>query len=353
MGRTILNNRGMTLLGTMIAAGVGLLVIMGVSKSLITFSEQTVQTHRKQMVSQVSSNLASILRSNKMWNDSVNKMGSGCKYPGQKKGCNFELQRNGKRVTCNNGSTATEAIGYMSTSGSIVEDINCSKCKNDKMCGLDPKKYVRFIVSYKNKPNPSKPFEMPDFVARTEDVGGSKHASSVDIENEDGILIDPDLFKCPTGEYIAGVNNDGTPVCKKLSSELTKLNCTGGKVLVGVNPDGSPKCATVQTKVNISSCPGGKYMAGVSNNNPICKTLPKSTTTTIVKTGGGGGSSSPCGGYLPRNSYLHTGAEVSGTCRNQGLSCGKSNGNAAKCKACHAQWMYPNGCYSPPKCYCN
>ena len=25
----------------------------------------------------------------------------------------------------------------------------------------------------------------------------------------------------------------------------------------------------------------------------------------------------------------------------------------SKCKSCHAQWMYPNGCYQPPQCLCN
>lgn len=91
-------------------------------------------------------------------------------------------------------------------------------------------------------------------------------------------------------------------------------------------------------------CPAGQYLYGIRNNAALCR---------ADQVGAGGGGGSTCGGYLNRGAYLHTGQEKSGTCRNQGLSCGKSNGNSAKCKSCHAQWMYPNGCYQPPHCICN
>jgi Tfp pilus assembly protein PilV len=296
----IVNNRGMSLVGVMISAAIGLMVVLGFSKALMNFSEQTSTTNRTSLVSQAGSNLNMILRSNKAWSESVNKTKSSCKYPGEKNGCTFALYRKGKRYTCT-GASYNRAIGFMTVSGSLVDDINCSKCKSDVFCGLNPRSHFKFEIYYKNPPNPAQPKLMPDFAAQMMDPGGTKKVTNVDITGDDAFYIDPETFKCTNGQHLVGVNKDGSAKCvtvthinpatfkcprgqhvvgvnpdgsAKCEQTYKNIDCSGGgQVLVGIKSNGQPDCRTLTPPtISVSSCPGGKLMAGISNNSAICRT---------------------------------------------------------------------------------
>jgi hypothetical protein len=364
------NERGVSLIGAMIAAAVGLVVTMGISKTLVNFSEQTQKTNRKQIMTQLSGNLNSLLRAkSKVWQPSLDKAGS-CAYPGEKGKCPLELYRDADpedntspivQFTCK-GDTFKEGVGFFASTGTLkaVNKNICKKCKKDKNCGLDPVKFIRFKVAYKNTPTTNL---MPDFNGVIEDRGVSKHVQEIDtLSDSEGVVIYPDTFKCAAGQHIEGVNANGTPKCK---ATFENIDCSAtGQILVGIRADGTPDCRTLTpppapTISLTNNCPSGQYMYNIVNNKPQCRTDKVGTTTTIVSSGGGSSSSGPScsgSGTLPRDSYLHTSGGSSsnwGGCSNQGLSCGKSNGNSSKCCSGTAQWMYPNGCDSPPKCYCN
>lgn len=249
------NQKGMSLLGTMIAAAVGLLVVMGVSKALLNFAEQTSVNMQKSKLATVSRNIDTLLRDPDMWDTSMSKMKSGCGYPGKNSSCPLELfnHRGGKKFSCSSGKVG-EAIAFMTTDGALIDNIDCSKCKGSESCGIKSvkkKNLVRFRVSYKSAPAGS---SAPTFKYQYEDFGFTKSVSKeMEVKNSKQITVNIDQIRCGNGEILTGLTKSGQPVCANLADLIKQANlvpvkqgsCPDNQVLTGYDTNGNPKCKTL------------------------------------------------------------------------------------------------------------
>jgi hypothetical protein len=247
------NNRGLTLVGTMISAVIGLFVVMGISKTMINFAGQTAVGIQKQKLMTVSRNIDTLLRNPGMWASTISKNKSGCDFPGKPPNCPMELYRKGKRWSCSSDKNG-EGIAFMTINGVLIEEIDCSKCKGDRTCGIKNVKkgnLVKVKFSYKTPPTL---ISAPTFKYKYEDLGITRSVSKeIEVTNSKLITVDINKIKCGIGKILTGLANDGSPICIQIQELLKQVNivpirkgnCPDGQVLRGYDINGSPNCTTL------------------------------------------------------------------------------------------------------------
>jgi hypothetical protein len=291
------NNKGFNLIGIMIAAAIGLVVVIGITRSLMHFSSQSQKTSSKQIISSVKNNVYSLLKNRKAWRWATAVRQNSC-LPG-KNNCPIILWHNPTNpstATAYNDSTTVRvwacnigkrggAIAYFTHSGAPLElgssasvCSRCSKAKDESHCHLkrlkkDPSKFVRVKIAPLKGYNPSSK-TTPPFNFSVEDYSLTKAKTS--FKSQDGQLIfSPSTSSCPPGQFMTGyLNDDGTPACAALG--FTGVSCRAGMVVVRINPDGTAVCAiapvsntTNNVNLNGGACPAGQVAVRIAPNGSL------------------------------------------------------------------------------------
>lgn len=302
-----INKRGGTLFETLLMSGLGIVLVLGLSKFIANFAEKSQNIASQSALHKVKSNVESVLKSAKAWGWATYENQKSC-LPGNS-GCPIILWHNPKnppskgkgfngynnpasvRVwACN--LTSGGAIAYSNRSGTILALGNsssvcgsCANAKDDLHChlkrlGKDPKNFIRIKISPLSNYNASQGM-VPPFKFDLEDYGLTKQKLSFDSVSEQTVFT-PTGNLCPSGSLMTGYNDDiGTPTCRY---PLTGGSCSGSSVVLGVNPDGSPRCG-IPGKSNVSnsiaggSCPSGSVVTRINNNGvPECVVAAKTGT---------------------------------------------------------------------------
>lgn len=269
--KTLKNKNGMSLLGTLIAAAVGLIVTMGLSKALVNFSEQTTNLARRGDMNIIKQNLVAKLKDTTIWKASKNKL--SC-VPG--KNCDislFDVDRNGaataNRWVCKRkGGNINQGVIIMAQNG-LTQPLNCSSCASDIACGFDPKKFIRAEIE--SVPNDLSDLARPSYSGYILDTVRSKKMIELDVLSSSEELTDEEQVKCPNGSFLVRVE-EGKPICEKNNVALINNGCSASQFLVGFNSNGGPICRDNDQGVKNKACPAGKVLVAFNvYGNPICR----------------------------------------------------------------------------------
>lgn len=277
--RKLKSSSGVSLLGTLISAVIGIFVVIGVGRLLVNFSEETTKLSKKRVVAEIKTNTLTLLRSKKAWLASVSR-NSG-RVPGRN--TNLILYYNPNpgltqpnynassvQWTCPSSNRNT-AIAFFSNTGSLVTGVNCSTCSTQKYCGMDMNSHIAAVITVPTGANNnSSATYPPKFSLTIEDAGGTKTASKqvTTMSDQVGNIFDPQVLTCPGGQVARAIAPDGSLIC--VQPTIPGGNCGPGKVAVGINTLGNPVC-TSGNPINFT-CPGNNYLKGFdANGNPLCQ----------------------------------------------------------------------------------
>jgi hypothetical protein len=234
------NKRGVSLITILIAASIGLVFILGISKLVINFSDRSNRLNRQSELNILASNIIARLKSVDSWEESIKK--SGGKTPGLN--APLKIYKDGKTWLCpKKGGALNEGVILFSQKGELVEDLDCKKCKKKRACGRSEKEFSRVELTATSSGN----LIRPTYVGSILDTSGLKIAKPISTVSSQE-LYDEMQVSCGVKEFLVKVV-DGKPVCQPEDIALRGKTCGKGFVLIGFDGNGNPKCNNLNTLI--------------------------------------------------------------------------------------------------------
>lgn len=274
------SSKGLNLMGVMIISVILLLMILGFSRVIINFSEQTKTATQKRLITDIQKNALNLLRSRKAWRSSVARNAN--RIPGRTVPLSlyYHTDPNIAQGAYNTQAVRwvcpiqdqTHGIAFFDLNGTILTGVNCVQCTSQPFCGVDMSRHVAANISVPSGAgNTSTSDYPPDFSISISDtthlksISQNKTSQSADLGN----IFDPETLSCPSGTFISNISPSGDVSCSQFR---VGGSCGRGQVLVGVSPQGLPIC-TAGNFIN-STCPGHTPLKGyMANGTPICQQI--------------------------------------------------------------------------------
>lgn len=290
--KIIKNNKGASMLATMIAAGIGLVVVLGISKSLMDMADQTTKLKRKGDLSLIKQNLSAKLRDPNMWLETLSRARASVgacnnSAPGRRNSCPIVLyQRNEASpwMCRKRGGTFRQGVVIVDRNGQ-PQNLNCSRCRSDDNCGFDKKSFSRVVFdNIRYDPTSTNMDARPSFEqGALEDTAGTKGKDDIEVKNSNSDIYDETQVTCPAGQFLIRVQ-DGQPVCRDYDEGIKGKGCAfPGSNLVGFDNNGNPICRPTRDMAPVirptlnalnGTCPARHYLAGYNNRgNPVCRNI--------------------------------------------------------------------------------
>ncbi len=240
MSRENLQSRaGFSLLGVMVAAGIGMILMTAIASQLISSSQQIRYLEAK-------------IESINMKQELIQTLANAVN-------CNATFS--GKTVNLASDASGTYTILTDAINGTPLKSLVDNYALNSRYISISG---IRLFKPYNKSTgglNNSSPYEFHLKIAATE-----KGSLTGRLINVDGPRI---LFVITAPPVIAS--------CAAISSGGTLGSCSAGQTMIGINLDGTPQC--IVSGSTGGSCPTGQVVTGLSSTGaPICSAPPSSSS---------------------------------------------------------------------------